>query len=64
MLERAYAHASDGKTRVEAGHLGYLCSSLLQLAIDHREDISLAEAIAWANSLPEHVTLFLYDAGS
>jgi hypothetical protein len=31
--------------------------------IDHREDVSLAEAIAWANGLAQHVTLYLYDAG-
>src|SRR5262245_48468334 len=34
------------------------------LVYDQREGISLADAIAWANSLPESVTLFLYDAGS
>jgi len=28
-----------------------------------RESISLADAIAWANSLPGGVTLFLYDEG-
>jgi hypothetical protein len=28
-----------------------------------REGISLADAIAWANSLPGGVTLFLYDEG-
>jgi hypothetical protein len=35
-----------------------------ELVIDRRDGISLADAIAWANSLPEHVTLFVYDAGS
>jgi hypothetical protein len=34
------------------------------LIYDQREGISLAEAIAWAQNLPEHVTLFLYDAGA
>ena len=34
------------------------------LVYDQREGIALADAIAWANALPEHVTLFLYDAGS
>ena len=33
------------------------------VAYKQREDISLAEAIAWANGLPGCVTLFLYDQG-
>jgi hypothetical protein len=33
------------------------------IVYDQREDISLADAIAWANALPERVTLFLYDQG-
>lgn len=32
-------------------------------AYDQREDISFADAIAWANSLPDRVTLYLYDQG-
>jgi hypothetical protein len=34
------------------------------IVYDQREAISLAGAIAWANSLPDRVTLFLYDEGS
>lgn len=30
---------------------------------EDREGISLAEAIAWANTKPHEVTLFLYDEG-
>lgn len=30
---------------------------------DQREGVSLEYAIAWANSLPGSVTLFLYDEG-
>jgi hypothetical protein len=33
------------------------------IVYDHREGISIAEAVAWANSLPNRVTLFLYDEG-
>ena len=33
------------------------------IAYGQREGISLADAIAWANSLPGGVTLFLYDEG-
>lgn len=33
------------------------------IVYDQREGISLAEAIAWANSLPGRVTLYLYDEG-
>jgi hypothetical protein len=33
------------------------------IVYDQREGISLAEAIAWANSLPDRVTLYLYDEG-
>lgn len=33
------------------------------IVYDQREGISLADAIAWANSLPGGVTLFLYDEG-
>jgi hypothetical protein len=33
------------------------------IAYDQREGISLAEAIAWANGLPDRVTLYLYDEG-
>jgi hypothetical protein len=30
---------------------------------DERKHISIAEAVAWANSQPSPVTLFLYDEG-
>ena len=31
---------------------------------DHRDSISVADAISWANGLPLAVTLFLYDAST
>jgi hypothetical protein len=33
------------------------------IVYDQQEGISLAEAIAWANSLRDRVTLYLYDDG-
>jgi hypothetical protein len=33
------------------------------IVYDQREGISLAEAITWANSLPDRITLYLYDEG-
>ena len=33
------------------------------IVYDDREGISLSEAIAWANGLPDRVTLYLYDEG-
>jgi hypothetical protein len=33
------------------------------IVYDQREGVSLEDAIAWANSLPGGVTLFLYDEG-
>ena len=38
-------------------------SSPDDIVYDQREGVSLADAIAWANSLPSGVTLFLYDEG-
>ena len=35
-----------------------------EITYDQRENISLSEAIIWANSQPCPVTLFLYDEGS
>lgn len=32
-------------------------------AYDHRPEISLADAVVWAQSLPFAVTLYLYDLG-
>lgn len=34
------------------------------LTYDQREDVTLAEAIAWANEQPCPVTLYLYDKGA
>lgn len=34
------------------------------LTYDQRENITLAEAIAWASSEPSPVTLYLYDKGA
>lgn len=33
------------------------------LPYDQREEISLVDAVSWANGLPFAVTLFLYDLG-
>jgi len=33
------------------------------IVYDQREGISLSDALAWASSLPDRVTLFLYDEG-
>jgi hypothetical protein len=38
-------------------------SSPDDIVYDQREGISLADAVAWADSLPGGVTLFLYDEG-
>ena len=34
------------------------------LTYDQRENVTLAEAIAWANGEPSPVTLYLYDKGA
>lgn len=34
------------------------------ITYDEREDISLSEALRWANDQPSAVTLYLYDLGS
>ena len=39
-------------------------TSSTEIVYDQREGISVAEAIAWSNGLPDRVALYLYDRGS
>ena len=51
-------HDNDGGPDRDQSERG-----LDDIVYDQREVISLADAIAWADALPDRVTLYLYDQG-